>query len=264
MHAAAGAPSRVRAIASLGLLTGTEAVGSAVLWDLGQSLAGRVSRPGASRQVDAIVGLGASVAAWVVLTWLVAGCVLALLAHLWRDRAGDRRVARRCAAVSPQLAQRLVAVLLGVGIGAGTGASGAAGAAADRPVAPAALAPSIAGDVVDRPAPLTAAERGAGTAETALAGWSPDRPAPAARHDSAGVRLVAGAPRTQPDAAGEVVVRAGDTLWDIAARHLRARGHATDPAEIAAEWPRWHAANRAVIGPDPDRLLPGQRLRIPS
>ena len=35
------------------------------------------------------------------------------------------------------------------------------------------------------------------------------------------------------------------------------------PAEIAREWPRWYAANRSVIGHDPDRLLPGQLLLPP-
>ena len=57
-----------------------------------------------------------------------------------------------------------------------------------------------------------------------------------------------------------VVVRPGDTLWALAARSLPAP--ATD-AERAAEWPRWWAANREVVGDDPDLLLPGQRLAAP-
>jgi nucleoid-associated protein YgaU len=35
-------------------------------------------------------------------------------------------------------------------------------------------------------------------------------------------------------------------------------------ADIAGSWPRWHAANRSTIGPDPDLILPGQLLRPPS
>lgn len=58
-----------------------------------------------------------------------------------------------------------------------------------------------------------------------------------------------------------VVVRPGDTLWDIARRHLPA---GASDASIARAWPRWYAANRAVIGSDPDLLLPGQRLRSPD
>ncbi|WP_425600034.1 hypothetical protein [Ornithinimicrobium sufpigmenti] len=34
--------------------------------------------------------------------------------------------------------------------------------------------------------------------------------------------------------------------------------------DIAEEWPRWYAANRELIGPDPDLILPGQELRIPA
>jgi nucleoid-associated protein YgaU len=58
-----------------------------------------------------------------------------------------------------------------------------------------------------------------------------------------------------------VVVHEGDSLWSIAARHL---GPTTTDAQIAAEWPRWWAANRDVIGPDPSLIYPGQRLRPPT
>jgi hypothetical protein len=58
-----------------------------------------------------------------------------------------------------------------------------------------------------------------------------------------------------------VVVLRGDTLWSIAANHL---GPATRAADIDAEWRRWFAANRDVIGDDANRILPGQRLRAPS
>ena len=64
---------------------------------------------------------------------------------------------------------------------------------------------------------------------------------------------------TQPDAA-RVRVRPGDSLWLIAARRLGA--HA-GPTHIAVEWPRWYAANREVIGPDPDLIRPGQVLVEP-
>jgi nucleoid-associated protein YgaU len=61
--------------------------------------------------------------------------------------------------------------------------------------------------------------------------------------------------------AGPVVVARGDTLWGIAARAAGARA---SPRLVAAAWPRWYAANRAVVGPDPDRILPGQRLSPPA
>ena len=55
------------------------------------------------------------------------------------------------------------------------------------------------------------------------------------------------------------VVVEGDTLWGVAATILRTG----DPQRIARYWPRLHRANRAVIGPDPSLLLPGQVLEIP-
>jgi nucleoid-associated protein YgaU len=60
-------------------------------------------------------------------------------------------------------------------------------------------------------------------------------------------------------AAGALTVRAGDSLWAIAARHPA--GQST--AAVAAAWPRWYAANRAVIGPQPDLIYPGERLLPP-
>lgn len=59
----------------------------------------------------------------------------------------------------------------------------------------------------------------------------------------------------------EVTVLAGDTLWDIASRHL---GPAASDVDVALHWPRWYEANRSRIGENPDVLLPGQILKAPS
>jgi resuscitation-promoting factor RpfA len=67
--------------------------------------------------------------------------------------------------------------------------------------------------------------------------------------------------RTGIDQDDEVVVRRGDTLWSLAERHL---GPGATNGEIAVEWPHWFTANRAVIGDDPDHLVPGERLRPPE
>ncbi|MBQ0850101.1 LysM peptidoglycan-binding domain-containing protein [Streptomyces sp. BH-SS-21] len=48
---------------------------------------------------------------------------------------------------------------------------------------------------------------------------------------------------------GGYTVRSGDTLSGIAARH-------------GTSWQRVYAANRAVIGGDPDVIVPGQRLKV--
>ena len=66
---------------------------------------------------------------------------------------------------------------------------------------------------------------------------------------------------TPPGQGAEVVVAPGDTLWDIAARAL---GPGATNAQIARAWPAWYATNLETVGPDPDRIFPGQRLRPPA
>jgi len=61
-------------------------------------------------------------------------------------------------------------------------------------------------------------------------------------------------------ASGPVTVRPGDSLWTIAAHRL---GNAPTAARIHAEWPRWYAANRQLIGADPNLLHPGASLQAP-
>ncbi len=95
-------------------------------------------------------------------------------------------------------------------------------------------------------------------ARAAGPGFRPTRPLPA--HDATGARLLAPAPRPAAAALDTVTVRRGDSLWSIAQRHLGAI--ATD-AEVARAWPEWYAANRAVIGDDPDLIHPGMQLVPP-
>jgi nucleoid-associated protein YgaU len=124
----------------------------------------------------------------------------------------------------------------------------------------------------EKPAPLT--ERPTQT---------PDRPTPVGvpdRPTSVGVpdRPTQGAPTRYTDLrtgqlvrAASRVVKPGESLWEIAAAELgatagdRAAGDgAAGDGAVAKRWPQWYAANRAVIGPDPDLILPGQALRIPA
>ncbi|SFC54691.1 hypothetical protein SAMN05661030_1262 [Klenkia taihuensis] len=69
-------------------------------------------------------------------------------------------------------------------------------------------------------------------------------------------------PAPAPDG-GHVVVR-GDCLWDIAEAWLADRdGGRPDAAAVSDAVTAWWQANAAVIGPDPDLLLPGQVLHAP-
>ncbi len=60
-----------------------------------------------------------------------------------------------------------------------------------------------------------------------------------------------------------VLVGPGDSLWSLSADHLATDGERPTDAAVAAYWPRLHAVNRDVVGPDPDLLRPGQALRLP-
>ncbi|MCL2215389.1 MAG: LysM peptidoglycan-binding domain-containing protein [Defluviitaleaceae bacterium] len=61
-------------------------------------------------------------------------------------------------------------------------------------------------------------------------------------------------PRPEPPPAQTHTVVSGDTLWGIAQRYLGA----------GRRYPEIHAANRDVIGANPNRIFPGQVLTIPA
>ncbi len=83
------------------------------------------------------------------------------------------------------------------------------------------------------------------------------------RHSAGAVHLAGLALPDLPSAPAVRVltVRPGDTLWSIARGGLSA--DATDRA-VAAAVTALYAANRQVIGDDPDLIFPGQRLTAPG
>ena len=198
----------------------------------------------------------------LLLLWLALGVLVTVLTLLpGRVGAAARRTADR---VAPALSRRLAAVIVGASLG-GALAPGTALARDGRivpsaDVVTAAASPSFAPEAPEAPAvpAVPAATGGPGWAPPAepSPGWVPDRPL-VRRQPSP--RLVATSPPREERPG--VVVRRGDTLWAIARQHL---GPGATDAEVAQEWPRWHHANQAVIGPDPDRLLPGMVLWAPA
>lgn len=76
------------------------------------------------------------------------------------------------------------------------------------------------------------------------------------RHQLDGLRLP-----DRPVTSDQVTVRAGDTLWAIAERSLPP---SASNSEIATSCARWYAANRDVIGSDPNLIHPKQRLTPPT
>jgi hypothetical protein len=89
-------------------------------------------------------------------------------------------------------------------------------------------------------------------------------PAAAADSTTSDVPDWPGPPTETPATADRVVVR-GDCLWHIAADSLLGQlGRLPSDGEVAVAVDAWWRANADVIGPDPDLLLPGQRLRTPG
>ncbi|WP_413450975.1 LysM peptidoglycan-binding domain-containing protein [Georgenia phoenicis] len=78
---------------------------------------------------------------------------------------------------------------------------------------------------------------------------------------AAPVGTARGAPAAPTPSRAAHVVRPGDSLWSIARARL---GPEVTDAQVAAEWPRWYATNRAVIGADPHLIHPGQTLQAPE
>jgi len=166
--------------------------------------------------------------------WLVLGCEAAALvavAWLWVLVTLVALDATRAAAPRrgvPAGLRRVVLAACGAGLAGGL----VSPAYAATPPSPLAGLP-----LPDRP-----------TGHAVPHGAAPDRPAP-----TSGTDRRRGAPAT-------VLVAPGDSLWALAEAELP--GDASD-AEVDRRWRTVHATNHAVIGDDPDLILPGQRLRLP-
>jgi nucleoid-associated protein YgaU len=234
--------SRVTAVIGVptALMTSTAVLG----WATSGAFAA-VTAPGPAGFDDLLAVIAAGVA-WAVLAWLTAGLLLCLAAA---TRRGDGRLDLVAQAVTPLVVRRLAALLLGLGL-VGAPLALALPAQADRTTAAATQPAEPTEPPVDMPA---------------LDRWTPDLPvAPpsaASTQPAEPPALLVTRPHRRRVVSEDVVVRRGDTLWDIAARAL---GPNASAADIAASWPGWYAANRSTIGPDPDLILPGQRLRPPA
>lgn len=178
--------------------------------------------------------------AWLVWSWGALGLLLTALSAV--PGAAGAVAGGALRALLPRGARRAAALALGVGLGLAPPVLGAAVtvlAATPAAASPTAPSPSTEDSAPDWPTVPQAADDRHGVGDLL-----PDWPA-------------------APEAGAHVVVR-GDCLWRIAERRLAAdAGHAPSPAEVATAVQAWWAANAAVIGPDPDRLLPGQVLRPP-
>ena len=244
-------PARLAAAAQLLLWTAgtsTAALALALAWPAPPA------RLAAGPSVEDLLANAACAALLLVLAAAAAGGWASLVLAAAR-RGGSTRLARLERAAVPGALRRLAATAVGVGVLAGAGAGAASAAPAPVTVAVAPLVPSWPAEATPAPTPAPGtggpAQGSTGAPSGADAGARPGRTtvAPEPLRGAGG------------EQAGEVVVvEPGDCLWRIAAEHLPPGAGA---ARVAAEWPRWWAANRAVVGDDPDLVLPGQHLRAP-
>jgi nucleoid-associated protein YgaU len=199
---------------------------------------------------DALMLAAAGLLAWAVWLWGAVGLGLTALAAAPGLLGATSSVVLRL--VLPSAARRGAAGLLGVSLSVvpliGT-------ASASLPTIASAAGPITA------TATATATGTGTATASPAVPDWPTAAPVAAvpdwpSRPPSSG---------TSPARASDAhVVLRGECLWDIAAGRLgQGRREAPTDGEIARAVSAWWSVNTAVIGSDPDRLLPGQVLSPP-
>ncbi len=197
----------------------------------------RSGAPGAD-PTEPLVALAALVA-WALAAWLATTTVVVAAGALpgWAG-ALSAAFARR---IAPVAVRRAVELALGLTAVAGALAPAAASAA---PV-PAPVTAAVAAPMTSQAAP------GYGSAGYAPLDWPVGDPPPAEPPQS----------RADRSAGESVLVRPGDSLWRLAAAELEAAtGAVPSAAAVAVAWPHWWAANREVVGADPDLIYPGMQL----
>lgn len=198
---------------------------------------------------DDVAALVAGTALWVLAAWVL----VALLAGWAAALPGVLGVgARLVVCVCVPRALRAI-VLGGVAGGLLLGPAVAAGASPVWPTTPPASAPTTPGPAWPTHTPPATAPPTTATPPPAPTPPAPSTPAPTPP-----------APTTPKTGAASVVVTPGDSLWSISGDALQAAGVTPTNAKVAAAWPTWYAANRAVIGADPGLLRPGTSLTAPT
>jgi len=200
---------------------------------------------------DAAVGAVAGALLWLAALWLMLGLLVTLAARFTGRPDGLLEALSR--RIAPALLRRLVTTATGASLVLTPTTAIAA------PMAPPALPAATVGAALPASptgpsaTPLRPAET-ARTAETA-------RPLPAGSAPLLPAETTPGPPLDPAPAAGTVLVKPGDSLWRITAQRL---GPSASERQIAVGWPYWYWANRRVIGRDPNLLLPGEWLTMPT
>lgn len=238
----------------------------ALRWSMGSPTAIARSLAAATQPFDTLLIDAIALIAWAVVAWAAVVVTIELATAL--PGVFGRQFTRLARIVTPATVRRLAQAAIGFSVLVGPMTAGRAMAAdAGSP------SPATSTAVVAAPAPSAQPlvprvplDRPFAQGPVAIdldrpaRPTTPEPPAPARTVSPSTATLAAGAPRREATTL-TYVVRRGDALWDVAARHL---GPTASAADIAREWPRWYAANRGVIGPDPDLIHPGDVLVPPS
>lgn len=230
-----------------------------------------------SLSLDDLMGLASAIAGLALTSWWVLALLAAFAAELAKS-FGLVRFSAATAKFSPVFMRRLAVAILGLNLLA---APAAMAQGDNAPVDPKWGGNQVSTSQPSQPSTSTsmATSQPSATGSSSKPLWTPQAPtidsgplAPALRRivpafpSPIAVRNPAEAPSPPVHAApmepahSTVVVLRGDTLWSIAARSL---GGSANNFEIAQAWPRWYAANKHIIGADPNQLLPGQILSAP-
>ena len=241
---------------ALGLLTAllaTRLVATSTSVDLGVLRAGAPTMNTLTPLIEIpLLGIGCVVAAWWSLS--LALVTLALLGQSVGLRS--TLLASCIRAVAPAAVRRLAVAGIGAGLVLTAGPALAVepvpdlGWVSTGTSSPETTAPDTTDTGIPEPAPAPPAGPQAPPGTDSLTD-SPALPP---------IETAPSGPTVTPDPT-TVTVTDGDTLWSITAG-LLAPG-ASD-AEIATAWPGIHAANAATIGADPDVILAGQQLVVPT
>lgn len=242
MHRSSTGPSRFACTLAVVAVFLAAPVLGALAWSSTAALLS-TRTPAPDRVVLALLALGGAVAAG----YLCAG----ILVELTRGAARLAKMGRwawseRVPAGPSPIARRLVAGALGAGLCSAVGLPAHAADDWDPGWQQAAAESITAEATAERATDPRATTATASLPATATSSSSNEVPS-----DSQGVAS------RQPD----VVVRAGDSLWRIAEAHL---SPAASRTQVAAAWPAWYAANRALVGADPNIIRPGQLLARPT
>ncbi|MDP9935280.1 hypothetical protein J2T11_001627 [Paenarthrobacter nicotinovorans] len=208
---------------------------------------------------DLLAGFTASATGIAMVVWWVLSLAVAFVAALLHKR-GASKGAEVLSTFSPAFMVRLAVAILGINLfGGGLAHADTAPQPEWLPTSThsstlaGAVAPPSANGVGSPQAIAANESQPQGAADPS---WKPNPPLVVP-----GLLSRPGS-REAPAASGAgVEVKAGDTLWSIAAARLAP--FSTD-VDVAVAWPQWYAANRSIIGDDPSVLIPGQILRPPE